>query len=90
MSHGAAAIPPAGSRSFTDARGQRWTVVEERTARADWSSAEQDANDSGYPVGWLYFCCGPARKRLRLYPKDWASLADAQLERLAARARPVT
>jgi hypothetical protein len=38
----------------------------------------------GYQEGWLAFesLDGEVRKRLALYPDDWARLSDAEVERL--------
>ena len=74
-------------RRFSDADGRRWTVTEEPIPASEWTSADEDTDRSGYAVGWLAFVCGTVRKRLRLFPKQWRSLADPELERLCRRAR---
>ena len=76
-----------GPRYFRDAEGRRWTVTEEPTPKAEWTSADGETHRSGFPVGWLSFVCGALRKRLRLFPAHWQTLSDAELERLCRRAR---
>lgn len=78
---------PRAARHFSDADGRRWTVTEEPIPASEWTSADEDADRAGYPVGWLAFVCGSVRKRLRLFPKQWHALTDAELERLCRRAR---
>jgi hypothetical protein len=78
---------PDGPRYFRDGDGQRWAVAEEPTPRGEWSSADRETHRSGYPVGWLSFVCGTLRKRLRLFPAEWRTLSDAELDRLCRRAR---
>ena len=75
------------ARRFSDAEGRCWTVTEEPIPEREWTSADADSDRSGYSVGWLAFVCGTVRKRLRLFPKHWRSLTDAELERLCRRAR---
>ena len=77
---------PAGARRFADADGRRWSVVEDLFPRDLWTTADEDTNRSGYPVGWLRFTCDDLHKRLRLFPTGWRSLTEAQLERLCRRA----
>ena len=78
-----------GPRRFIDARGRAWEARAHLEAREDWSSADEETHRSGYPVGWLHFTSGEVRKRLRLFPPNWWTLDDAELERLARRARTV-
>ena len=75
------------ARRFSDADGRCWTVTEDLIAEREWTSADEESDRSGYPVGWLTFVCGTVRKRLRLFPRQWRSLSDAELERLCRRAR---
>ena len=80
---------PDGPRYFRDSRGRRWALTEELTPLAEWTSADAETHRSGYPVGWLSFVSGSLRKRLRLFPAQWRTLSDAELDRLCRRARKV-
>jgi hypothetical protein len=74
------------SRGFVDVQGRRWAVTEELAPTGEWNSSDEDTHRSGYPVGWLWFASDGMRKRLRLFPAGWRTLADAELERLCRRA----
>lgn len=72
-------------REFTDSHGIDWRVwdvtpaaISPRTAAEDFMADLQD--------GWLCFESAGRRCRLVLYPSDWASASDAQLEELLHRA----
>jgi hypothetical protein len=77
---------PDGLRQFTDAAGRHWTVAEERIPHTDWTQADDDGHHAGYAVGWLHFTCAETQKRLRLFPRHWRTLSDAELDRLCRRA----
>jgi NADH:ubiquinone oxidoreductase subunit len=82
--------PKAGARErrFVDSAGVSWVATEEPIPADEWTNADEQADGAGYGVGWLHFDCERHQpRRLRLYPKEWQSLTDAQLTALCRRAR---
>jgi hypothetical protein len=79
------ASEPNGLRPFTDAEGRHWTVAEERIPHTDWTQAD-DGHRAGYAVGRLHFTRAEMQKWLRLFPRHWRTLSDAELDRLCRRA----
>jgi hypothetical protein len=49
------AAPEGARRRFLDRRGTAWEVHEERIPVEEWTSADAEAHESGYGVGWLIF-----------------------------------
>lgn len=74
---------------FTDVEGRHWTVGEELLAPGDWNPSDDDSHRAGYGVGWLHFTSAHMRKRLRLFPRHWRTLSDAELASLSQRALAV-
>jgi hypothetical protein len=74
-------------REFRDAAGREWVAYERPILAAEWTTADIQSDLAGYGVGWLCFESAERRLRLRLYPKQWHRLSDAELERLCRRAR---
>jgi hypothetical protein len=79
----------SGPRQFVDAQGRRWAITEDLLPPAEWNSSDAETHRAGYAVGWLCFCCGTERKRLRLFPAAWRTLSGADIERLCGHARVV-
>jgi hypothetical protein len=69
------------SRQFVDSFGFSWQALEivREIERADAPSTD----------GWLYFLSRGTTRRLRAYPRDWASLSWTDLEDLCTRAEVV-
>ena len=70
------------SRQFVDSFGFSWQALE--IARDVIVRNAQVTADS-----WLYFLSRGTTRRLRGYPRDWASLSWSDLEDLCARAEVV-
>jgi hypothetical protein len=65
-------VRSCGGRVFVDAAGDVWCVSERRT------SPEGDATS-------LVFMAQHAARRVRVFPRNWASLSDAELEAISWR-----
>lgn len=69
------------SRQFIDSFGFSWEAVEiTREARVDLPTPDD---------GWLYFLSRGTTRRLRTYPRNWASLEWTDFEDLCTRAEVV-
>lgn len=77
-------------REFHDVNGEAWAAFEMTIPASEWTHADEQADEAGYGVGWLYFDCeGRRLRRLRLYPKNWRTRSDDELVRLCRRSRAV-
>lgn len=76
--------------SFTDSSGRGWRAWNVDRAWPQGGSA--DFLEASFREGWLVFesTDGLERRRLGGFPRDWAILPPAELERLCAEATPAT
>ena len=72
----------SASRQFLDSFGFSWQALE--IAREVTALSAPKAADS-----WLYFLSRGTTRRLRSYPRDWASMGWSDLEDLCSRAEVV-
>lgn len=70
------------NRQFLDSFGFSWQALE--IARDATALSTQRASDS-----WLYFLSRGTTRRLRSYPRDWASMSWSDLEDLCSRAEVI-
>lgn len=75
--------------NFVDSKGTAWRVW--NVTRDTISAARADYLGSQFRDGWLVFQPEESdeRRRLAVFPDDWAALDAEQLEALCARAVPV-
>ena len=77
------------SRTFTDADGEQWTVVEVATPRMPPALARLVGGERR-ARGWLVFVNDRGEKRrLSPFPSDWRSVTDFEIERWCMRAAAV-
>ena len=77
---------PRPSRTFTDAQGETWTVVEVATPRMP-PALKKLVGRERRTGGWLVFVNEQGQKRrLSPFPDDWRSVSDFEMERWCMRA----
>ena len=80
------------TREFLDARGREWMVweVQPGAALSGEPGRRRILVAPEFRDGWLAFQAADERRRLAPVPPGWTELADAELERYCAAARPVS
>ena len=77
------------SRTFTDAVGETWTVVEVATPRMP-PALRRLVGGERRSGGWLVFVNEHGEKRrLSPFPADWRDVSDFEIERWCMRAASV-